>query len=223
MRKAAVSCWNLVSPFAAGIGLASAAVSFIIGLYYNTMVAWTLLYLFASATSARDRPLPFAVCPAAAATLEAAAGATLSAARNLSGASSGAPANSSGESECQVSDRWLGARLAGASDISLAGALIICRPIHLRRGRRKPLSGALTLVARLAGWLAAPVSRPAQDNQSGCARLDGSAIPTPLLSRPSSLGSARFGPTDRRPAHNRAQRNGPSGGARKLIAAPEAD
>ena len=75
MRKAAVSCWNLVSPFAAGIGLASAAVSFVIGLYYNTMVAWTLLYLWGSASTVvgtmkqqqhHQPPLPFSVCPAAA-------------------------------------------------------------------------------------------------------------------------------------------------------------
>lgn len=49
-----------MSPFAAGIGIASAAVSFVIGLYYNTMVAWTLLYLWGSAT---QKPLPFTVCP----------------------------------------------------------------------------------------------------------------------------------------------------------------
>ena len=51
MRKAAISCWNLVSPFAAGIGLASAAVSFLIGLYYNTMVAWTLIYTWRATTN----------------------------------------------------------------------------------------------------------------------------------------------------------------------------
>ena len=62
MRKAAISCWNLVSPLAAGIGLASCAVAFLIGLYYNTMVAWTLLYLWGSLTR---RPLPFAHCPSA--------------------------------------------------------------------------------------------------------------------------------------------------------------
>lgn len=62
MRKAAISCWNLVSPFAAGIGIASAAVSFVIGLYYNTMVAWTILYLWASVTR---KPLPFTECPTA--------------------------------------------------------------------------------------------------------------------------------------------------------------
>lgn len=119
MRKAAVSAWNLVSPFAAGIGIASAAVSFIIGLYYNTMVAWTLLYLFASATSARDRPLPFAVCPAAQPT-----GARMEASRlqpptpstptirSASGspltdvANSTALGNNSSETECQVSSSF---------------------------------------------------------------------------------------------------------------------
>lgn len=55
MRKAAVSCWNLVSPLAAGIGLASAAVSFLIGLYYNTMVAWTLIYAWKAITSQLPR------------------------------------------------------------------------------------------------------------------------------------------------------------------------
>lgn len=64
MRKAAISCWNLVSPFAAGIGLASAAVSFIVGLYYNTLVAYTLIYLFASLTSSTSgKDLPFSHCP----------------------------------------------------------------------------------------------------------------------------------------------------------------
>lgn len=49
-----------MSPFAAGIGLASAAVSFVIGLYYNTMVAYTLMYLWHSAL---ERPLPYTQCP----------------------------------------------------------------------------------------------------------------------------------------------------------------
>lgn len=69
MRKAAISCWNLVSPFAAGIGIASAAVSFVIGLYYNTMVAWTILYLWGSSSAmlvdrGASKKLPFSQCPA---------------------------------------------------------------------------------------------------------------------------------------------------------------
>lgn len=64
MRKASISCWNLISPFAAGIGLASAAVSFTIGLYYNTMVAWTLMYTWSSIEARLQKsPLPFTVCP----------------------------------------------------------------------------------------------------------------------------------------------------------------
>lgn len=59
IRKAAISCWNLVSPFAAGIGIASAIVSFNIGLYYNTVVAWCIYYLWSSLKS----PLPFTHCP----------------------------------------------------------------------------------------------------------------------------------------------------------------
>lgn len=97
MRKAAISCWNLVSPFAAGIGIASAAVSFVIGLYYNTMVAWTLLYLWGSLT---QKPLPFTVCPPE----------NGGEPRNSSGSGSGpvltadslSSNEASGETECQV-------------------------------------------------------------------------------------------------------------------------
>lgn len=60
MRKAAISCWHAVSPLAAGIGLASAAVSFLIGLYYNTMVAWTLIYSWSALTNKFAR---LAECP----------------------------------------------------------------------------------------------------------------------------------------------------------------
>lgn len=70
MRKAAISCWNLVSPFAAGIGIASALVSFLVGLYYNAMVAWTMLYLWDSSKSALSKSeLPFSICPRASSSL----------------------------------------------------------------------------------------------------------------------------------------------------------
>ncbi|KAG9509399.1 Sodium-dependent neutral amino acid transporter SLC6A17 [Fragariocoptes setiger] len=59
MRKAAVSSWNMISPFAAGIGIASAVVSFNVGLYYNTIVAWCLYYFWSSFRT----PLPFSQCP----------------------------------------------------------------------------------------------------------------------------------------------------------------
>jgi len=64
MRKASISCWNLISPLLAGIGLASAAVSFLIGLYYNTMVSWTLMYCWSSIWARiQSASLPFTVCP----------------------------------------------------------------------------------------------------------------------------------------------------------------
>lgn len=103
MRKAAISCWNLVSPLAAGIGLASAAVSFIIGLYYNTMVAWTLLYLWGSATS--PRPLPFTVCPVyskSTSNYTRSQTETISSSSSISNSNKGSSANNSDEIECQV-------------------------------------------------------------------------------------------------------------------------
>ena len=48
-----------VSPYLGGIGLASAAVSFSVALYYNTIMAWCLLYLVQSFQD----PLPWSTCP----------------------------------------------------------------------------------------------------------------------------------------------------------------
>lgn len=48
-----------VSPWLGGIGIASAIVSFIVALYYNTIIAWCLIYLFHSFES----PLPWSECP----------------------------------------------------------------------------------------------------------------------------------------------------------------
>lgn len=59
LRKGAVGAWNQVSPYLQGVGLASAAVSFTLALYYNTIMAWCILYLFQSFQS----PLPWSTCP----------------------------------------------------------------------------------------------------------------------------------------------------------------
>ncbi|XP_041376722.1 sodium-dependent neutral amino acid transporter B(0)AT3-like [Gigantopelta aegis] len=59
LRKGAVGSWNQVSPYLAGIGIASAVVSFNVALYYNTIMSWCLLYLVQSFQS----PLPWASCP----------------------------------------------------------------------------------------------------------------------------------------------------------------
>ncbi|XP_060553326.1 sodium-dependent neutral amino acid transporter B(0)AT3-like [Ruditapes philippinarum] len=59
LRKGAVGSWNQVSPYLGGIGLASAAVSFNVALYYNTIMAWCILYLVQSFQD----PLPWSTCP----------------------------------------------------------------------------------------------------------------------------------------------------------------
>jgi len=59
LRKGAVGAWNQVSPYLQGVGLASAAVSFNLALYYNTIMAWCIMYLVQSFQS----PLPWSICP----------------------------------------------------------------------------------------------------------------------------------------------------------------
>lgn len=59
LRKGAIGVWNEVSPFLGGIGIASAVVSFIVALYYNTIIGWCLIYLFHSI----ENPLPWSNCP----------------------------------------------------------------------------------------------------------------------------------------------------------------
>lgn len=48
-----------VSPYLGGIGISSAVVSYMVALYYNTIIAWCLIYLLHSFES----PLPWAKCP----------------------------------------------------------------------------------------------------------------------------------------------------------------
>lgn len=59
LRKGAIGVWSQVSPYLGGIGISSAVVSFIVALYYNTIIAWCLIYLLHSFES----PLPWAECP----------------------------------------------------------------------------------------------------------------------------------------------------------------
>ena len=46
LRKGAIGVWNQVSPFLGGIGMASCFVSLNVALYYNTIIAWCLYYMF---------------------------------------------------------------------------------------------------------------------------------------------------------------------------------
>lgn len=59
LRKGAIGVWSQVSPYLGGIGISSAVVSYIVALYYNTIIAWCLIYLLHSFES----PLPWADCP----------------------------------------------------------------------------------------------------------------------------------------------------------------
>ncbi|XP_033831454.1 sodium-dependent neutral amino acid transporter B(0)AT1-like [Periophthalmus magnuspinnatus] len=59
MRKGSVEVWRDINPYLTGIGIASMLVSLLIGLYYNTLIAWIVWYLFNSFQS----PLPWTQCP----------------------------------------------------------------------------------------------------------------------------------------------------------------
>ncbi|KAE8282199.1 Sodium-dependent neutral amino acid transporter B(0)AT1 [Larimichthys crocea] len=59
LRNGSVGVWRAIHPYLTGIGIASMLVSLLIGLYYNTLIAWIMWYLFNSFQS----PLPWAQCP----------------------------------------------------------------------------------------------------------------------------------------------------------------
>ncbi|XP_076006114.1 inactive sodium-dependent neutral amino acid transporter B(0)AT3 [Genypterus blacodes] len=58
-RKGSVSVWKSISPYLGGLGIASMIVSFLVGLFYNTILAWVLWYFFNSF----QNPLPWSQCP----------------------------------------------------------------------------------------------------------------------------------------------------------------
>uniref|UniRef100_A0AAY4D927 Transporter n=1 Tax=Denticeps clupeoides TaxID=299321 RepID=A0AAY4D927_9TELE len=59
LRMGSISVWNSISPYFGGVGVASQAVSFLVGLFYNTILAWVLWYFFHSF----QEPLPWSQCP----------------------------------------------------------------------------------------------------------------------------------------------------------------
>ncbi|CAK6984683.1 sodium-dependent neutral amino acid transporter B(0)AT1-like, partial [Scomber scombrus] len=59
LRKGSVGVWRSIHPCLAGVGIASLLVSFLVGMYYNTIMAWIMWYLF---NSFQD-PLPWSQCP----------------------------------------------------------------------------------------------------------------------------------------------------------------
>ncbi|XP_053718305.1 sodium-dependent neutral amino acid transporter B(0)AT1-like [Synchiropus splendidus] len=59
LRKGSVGVWRCINPYLTGIGIASMLVSLFIGVYYNTIMAWVMWYLFNSF----QNPLPWSQCP----------------------------------------------------------------------------------------------------------------------------------------------------------------
>ncbi|KAJ7338382.1 hypothetical protein JRQ81_011718 [Phrynocephalus forsythii] len=59
LRKGSVGVWSSIHPALKGVGIAAMFVSFLVGLYYNTIIAWVMWYFF---NSFQD-PLPWSQCP----------------------------------------------------------------------------------------------------------------------------------------------------------------
>ncbi|XP_057683958.1 sodium-dependent neutral amino acid transporter B(0)AT1-like [Corythoichthys intestinalis] len=59
LRKGSVGVWRSINPYLTGVGISSLMVSFLVGMYYNTIMAWIMWYLFNSFQS----PLPWSQCP----------------------------------------------------------------------------------------------------------------------------------------------------------------
>uniref|UniRef100_A0A3B3QIH0 Transporter n=1 Tax=Paramormyrops kingsleyae TaxID=1676925 RepID=A0A3B3QIH0_9TELE len=59
LRKGSVGVWTAIHPYLTGVGIASMFVSFLVGLYYNTIIAWVMWYFFNSF----QEPLPWSQCP----------------------------------------------------------------------------------------------------------------------------------------------------------------
>ncbi|KAG0718885.1 Sodium-dependent neutral amino acid transporter B(0)AT1 [Chionoecetes opilio] len=51
LRQGSLGVWTLISPWWSGLGVASTVVSYLVGLYYNVIIAWCFYYLFNSFTT----------------------------------------------------------------------------------------------------------------------------------------------------------------------------
>ncbi|XP_059911232.1 sodium-dependent neutral amino acid transporter B(0)AT3-like [Gadus macrocephalus] len=59
LRMGSIGVWSSMSPYLGGVGVASMLVSLLVGLFYNTIIAWVLWYFFHCFQS----PLPWSQCP----------------------------------------------------------------------------------------------------------------------------------------------------------------
>ncbi|XP_026556690.1 LOW QUALITY PROTEIN: sodium-dependent neutral amino acid transporter B(0)AT3-like [Pseudonaja textilis] len=58
LRKGSIGVWSHISPYLGGIGYACMMISFIVGKYYNMIIAWVLWYL----GNSFKEPLPWSIC-----------------------------------------------------------------------------------------------------------------------------------------------------------------
>uniref|UniRef100_G1T3U0 Transporter n=1 Tax=Oryctolagus cuniculus TaxID=9986 RepID=G1T3U0_RABIT len=59
LRRGSVGVWTAISPYLGGVGLGCFTVSFLVSLYYNTILTWVLWYFLNSF----QHPLPWSSCP----------------------------------------------------------------------------------------------------------------------------------------------------------------
>ncbi|KAM9679788.1 inactive sodium-dependent neutral amino acid transporter B(0)AT3 isoform 3-T3 [Dama dama] len=59
LRRGSIGVWTAISPYLGGVGLGCFTVSFLVSLYYNTVLTWVLWYLLNSF----QHPLPWSACP----------------------------------------------------------------------------------------------------------------------------------------------------------------
>ncbi|XP_060706278.1 sodium-dependent neutral amino acid transporter B(0)AT1-like [Hemiscyllium ocellatum] len=59
LRQGSVGVWSSIHPYLKGMGIASMLVSFLVGLYYNSIIALVMWYFFNSF----QEPLPWSICP----------------------------------------------------------------------------------------------------------------------------------------------------------------
>ncbi|KAL0628957.1 Inactive sodium-dependent neutral amino acid transporter BAT3 [Plecturocebus cupreus] len=59
LRKGSIGVWTAISPYLGGLGLGCVMLSFLVSLYYNTILTWVLWYFLNSF----QHPLPWSSCP----------------------------------------------------------------------------------------------------------------------------------------------------------------
>ncbi|XP_029324345.1 inactive sodium-dependent neutral amino acid transporter B(0)AT3 isoform X2 [Mus caroli] len=59
LRRGSIGVWKTISPYLGGVGLGCFSVSFLVSLYYNTVLLWVLWYFLNSF----QHPLPWSTCP----------------------------------------------------------------------------------------------------------------------------------------------------------------